>query len=153
MPPGEVRSMESNSIEILFPQEKAVTISGESHPIHILTYPEARGYANAIIPLVKEVLAVRGGEQWSTEKMGAATLQAIVDKGGDLIPNLIGACYPTLKDRQSEFPLDVTLQLFAAAWNENNVFGVVANFFGRMKAGASVFLEMAAKAAGGKDAQ
>lgn len=145
--------MEANSIEILFPQEKTVTINGERHPIHILTYPEARGYANSIIPLVKEVLAVRGGESWSTEKMGAETLQAVINHGGDLIPNLVGVCYPTLKDRQSEFPLDVTLQLFSTAWNENNVFGAVANFFGRMKAGAAVFIEMAAKAGEKKSPQ
>lgn len=141
--------MEANSIEILFPEEKSVTINGESHPIHLLTYPECRSFAKAVIPLIGKVLEVRGGEKWNTEKMGAATMDAILENGGDLIPSLISACYPTLKDRQSEFPLKVTLQLFATAWNENNVFEAVADFFGRMKAGASVFLSAAATAAQG----
>lgn len=135
---GGCAHMELNSIEILMPEEKSVTINGERHPIHLLTYPEVRSFAKALVPLIDKVLTVRGGEAWNTQKMGSATLEAILNEGGDLIPGLVSACYPTLKDRQSDYPLQVTLQLFATAWAENNVFQAVADFFGRMKASSGL---------------
>ena len=120
-----------------FPRPRSVKVSifGETHELHRLTRRD-------VAELLEEIMDQFAGEVAGLTGPGLAQADAIrlaIRSGGPALGFLLAKSFPSFKEWE-ELPLSHEVGLFDLVWDENDIPGIIEDFFGLMEKGKKLNL-------------